>query len=244
MISTIALILTVFQAYVLFFFNDTATTEIYTLSLHDALPISCSAAAARGSSGSTSAARARRSRRRSTACARLSCATVQRASELIEVVVVVPGHHREDRVDRAPPARIGVNAGACPVVGPEPLEKLEGLFAPLGERGQRDGRVVREVLALLRPAIGVGRDEPRLLHRHDELHPLEKPLLVVAQVADHLRRGPALRGRAACENLIAGAPHCGRHLTRRPRDPRQPFLTRAVRVLVYRRHATPPAGSW
>src|SRR2546422_4880450 len=26
--------------YVLFFFNDTATTEIYTLSLHDALPIS------------------------------------------------------------------------------------------------------------------------------------------------------------------------------------------------------------
>src|SRR5690349_23602883 len=27
-----------------FFFNDTATTEIYTLSLHDALPISMSAA--------------------------------------------------------------------------------------------------------------------------------------------------------------------------------------------------------
>src|SRR2546428_3627320 len=28
--------------FVLFFFNDTATTEIYTLSLHDALPISSS----------------------------------------------------------------------------------------------------------------------------------------------------------------------------------------------------------
>src|SRR5688572_31989517 len=26
---------------IIFFFNDTATTEIYTLSLHDALPISC-----------------------------------------------------------------------------------------------------------------------------------------------------------------------------------------------------------
>src|SRR6266567_6444514 len=26
-----------------FFFNDTATTEIYTLSLHDALPIPCAA---------------------------------------------------------------------------------------------------------------------------------------------------------------------------------------------------------
>src|SRR3712207_9135003 len=31
---------------VFFFFNDTATTEIYTLSLHDALPI-CSSPAAR-----------------------------------------------------------------------------------------------------------------------------------------------------------------------------------------------------
>src|SRR3712207_8482056 len=30
-----------------FFFNDTATTEIYTLSLHDALPISAQGAAAR-----------------------------------------------------------------------------------------------------------------------------------------------------------------------------------------------------
>src|SRR6266511_6111659 len=43
-----------------FFFNDTATTEIYTLSLHDALPIytsSCrrnSGAASPGTSGSTS----------------------------------------------------------------------------------------------------------------------------------------------------------------------------------------------
>src|SRR3712207_8254867 len=35
----------------LFFFNDTATTEIYTLSLHDALPI-C-AGALRGEGGAT-----------------------------------------------------------------------------------------------------------------------------------------------------------------------------------------------
>src|SRR5436189_4357946 len=28
-------------SHVFFFFNDTATTEIYTLSLHDALPIFC-----------------------------------------------------------------------------------------------------------------------------------------------------------------------------------------------------------
>src|SRR2546430_10708554 len=30
--------------FVFFFFNDTATTEIYTLSLHDALPISAATA--------------------------------------------------------------------------------------------------------------------------------------------------------------------------------------------------------
>src|SRR5438132_8399989 len=29
----------IFISFLLFFFNDTATTEIYTLSLHDALPI-------------------------------------------------------------------------------------------------------------------------------------------------------------------------------------------------------------
>src|ERR1035441_11122845 len=29
-----------FGSFFVFFFNDTATTEIYTLSLHDALPIS------------------------------------------------------------------------------------------------------------------------------------------------------------------------------------------------------------
>src|SRR3712207_8377211 len=39
-----------------FFFNDTATTEIYTLSLHDALPISASCCSAR--SGSPTCARA------------------------------------------------------------------------------------------------------------------------------------------------------------------------------------------
>src|SRR5256885_10592607 len=33
--------------FVFFFFNDTATTEIYTLSLHDALPISSAARRAR-----------------------------------------------------------------------------------------------------------------------------------------------------------------------------------------------------
>src|SRR2546430_17494032 len=38
--STQSLLLYIF--FFFFFFNDTATTEIYTLSLHDALPISAS----------------------------------------------------------------------------------------------------------------------------------------------------------------------------------------------------------
>src|SRR2546430_4825441 len=39
-------------SFFFFFFNDTATTEIYTLSLHDALPISAAqGAAARARSG-------------------------------------------------------------------------------------------------------------------------------------------------------------------------------------------------
>src|SRR2546429_6062201 len=47
--------------FIFFFFNDTATTEIYTLSLHDALPISDGidghAAAARAAPGRLAAAR-------------------------------------------------------------------------------------------------------------------------------------------------------------------------------------------
>src|SRR6266850_8489293 len=45
-----------------FFFNDTATTEIYTLSLHDALPISGSCRCRDRSSGTPASAVARRDR--------------------------------------------------------------------------------------------------------------------------------------------------------------------------------------
>src|SRR3712207_9454748 len=40
MIDRIAYVELQLHGVVVFFFNDTATTEIYTLSLHDALPIS------------------------------------------------------------------------------------------------------------------------------------------------------------------------------------------------------------
>src|SRR5438445_6037243 len=41
------------MSYCFFFFNDTATTEIYTLSLHDALPISSANGALRFTSAVT-----------------------------------------------------------------------------------------------------------------------------------------------------------------------------------------------
>src|SRR2546426_12296307 len=37
--SVFFFIITLYTLFFFFFFNDTATTEIYTLSLHDALPI-------------------------------------------------------------------------------------------------------------------------------------------------------------------------------------------------------------
>src|SRR5256885_4123888 len=45
--SSNAPIFSVSECFFFFFFNDTATTEIYTLSLHDALPISPPPAASR-----------------------------------------------------------------------------------------------------------------------------------------------------------------------------------------------------
>src|SRR5258708_26608227 len=57
-----------------FFFNDTATTEIYTLSLHDALPISAGCPACR--------CRCRRSRARTTNTApNCSSASLPRSEE-------------------------------------------------------------------------------------------------------------------------------------------------------------------
>src|SRR5258705_2424704 len=55
-----------------FFFNDTATTEIYTLSLHDALPICHARGTAPDASPRPAAAAARRARPRVTTMPRRS----------------------------------------------------------------------------------------------------------------------------------------------------------------------------
>src|SRR2546427_4514541 len=61
-----------------FFFNDTATTEIYTLSLHDALPISF---CRRRTSGAVPRRRWRRPCSRTRAGTAASCATRAARSE-------------------------------------------------------------------------------------------------------------------------------------------------------------------
>src|SRR2546427_7890740 len=73
----------VFVSKAFFFFNDTATTEIYTLSLHDALPIWC-----RGADPSQTGARDRDRRRggrrgrRHRACLARSRRSEEHTSEL------------------------------------------------------------------------------------------------------------------------------------------------------------------
>src|SRR5438445_8111702 len=54
-----------FISYFSFFFNDTATTEIYTLSLHDALPICSASSRLRSWQPSSGSRRPTRSRKRS-----------------------------------------------------------------------------------------------------------------------------------------------------------------------------------
>src|SRR2546427_5370079 len=71
--------ITPLQVFLFFFFNDTATTEIYTLSLHDALPIS--------SKASTACARSTHTRRSSDwaacrCCCRMACRSEEHTSEL------------------------------------------------------------------------------------------------------------------------------------------------------------------
>src|SRR5258708_16619219 len=68
------LLLRRFLGFVFFFFNDTATTEIYTLSLHDALPILHERSRRRQSSTST----------RQTPCSRARASTASVSSRRSE----------------------------------------------------------------------------------------------------------------------------------------------------------------
>src|SRR2546425_9560780 len=76
-----------FARSVFFFFNDTATTEIYTLSLHDALPIS-----SRASTGSPSTSTPSRPSARSPSTSTPSgstCRSEEHTSELQSLAYLV-----------------------------------------------------------------------------------------------------------------------------------------------------------
>src|SRR6266540_4611603 len=87
-----------FLSLFFFFFNDTATTEIYTLSLHDALPISSLdtvAAPCRANAASASLLPAAMPPVRATATGR--CATLVRRFGLVRALDGVRLHHRPGR---------------------------------------------------------------------------------------------------------------------------------------------------
>src|SRR2546429_4897456 len=67
--------------FIFFFFNDTATTEIYTLSLHDALPISHSGEKGGSSSGSRSRSRPGHARAPRPGSWATPCASVRLSSQ-------------------------------------------------------------------------------------------------------------------------------------------------------------------
>src|SRR6202034_4554429 len=96
-----------YQSLLIVFFNDTATTEIYTLSLHDALPI----LTARAPPG-TSAARTATSRRRR--CARRDRKSTRLNSSHSQISYAV--FCLEKRIDRLEHALLaGERIGECQV---------------------------------------------------------------------------------------------------------------------------------
>src|SRR5476649_3085982 len=90
-----------------FFFNDTATTEIYTLSLHDALPISlwCSSAFSRPPPRQSSSDRRARSEEHTS--------ELQSHSDLVCRLLLEKKKHHTTRADR--PERNRGAGGAEPV---------------------------------------------------------------------------------------------------------------------------------
>src|SRR2546425_7920136 len=72
-----------------FFFNDTATTEIYTLSLHDALPISTGCRASRRRRRTPSPCCSARRTRKAGVCASRARRSEEHTSELQSLAYLV-----------------------------------------------------------------------------------------------------------------------------------------------------------
>src|SRR2546425_9843639 len=90
-----------------FFFNDTATTEIYTLSLHDALPISqASSCVSFAKSKSSGSARRRTRSPRHEILPRQLDANVARRRDHVRLHVLARGPSSRSDFDAGPPARL------------------------------------------------------------------------------------------------------------------------------------------
>src|SRR5947209_16088951 len=132
----------VFSAFFFFFFNDPATTEIYTLSLHDALPISSS-----GGNGR---------RRAEDFAQRIQASSLRAAPGPTSCAVRFAGRGRS-RGHSQPAAHVES-------IGAEPAGT--GAFhrpaAPAGEneRGRYRGTVIAQQILGQYAAGTAGRDEP------------------------------------------------------------------------------------
>src|SRR3712207_5955626 len=160
---------------VFFFFNDTATTEIYTLSLHDALPIWGTRRSSRDASWGGTRATSPASRppvRRSTSPTASSTISPTGSSPSCACTWRCPrcepsSRRRPERIARRRPSRGRSVLGTPPDPGPEEGERVElAVDHPLLER---DDPVVGEVDALradLAAALGdVAVAEPELVLR-------------------------------------------------------------------------------
>src|SRR5260370_42338383 len=138
------------------------------------------------------------------------------------MVVVVPGHHGEELVERPAAARVEVHAGPPPRARREPAQELERLAAAPFEGGERARRVVRQVLPLLGPSVRIAPREPGLVRLEDLAEALEERLLVVPEGAEDFQRRPARRGGAARERRRAPARRRGGRPAGPPRAARGP----------------------
>src|SRR2546425_10794963 len=163
----------------LFFFNDTATTEIYTLSLHDALPISPGARR----EGPGAAGGARRAGRPQAAGARAEDAP-RRGGPLLRARRAGP---------LRPPHRQGRRDDVAP--GPEPVRGPRYLARRARDRARREPRSQGEDRAS--PPGGGGL-------RHEERDTAHHPQ--AAQGARAVRAGGGLR-RAGGQGPDRGRVH-------------------------------------
>ena len=96
----------------------------------------------------------------------------------------MPRDEGQEVVDRAPSTRVELPARAHPRVGGEATQQRERFGAAPRERAQGVVSVVTQVLALVGPAVRVGRRETRLVAGEDRGEPVVERFLEIAQVTD------------------------------------------------------------